>query len=290
MEHTRGKYIEIDIEGILRGRLGRSARFIPRWVFRWLRRFIHEDFINEYLRQDRVGVDFCRGTLEYLDVTVDVVGEERLPADGRKYTFVSNHPLGAIDGVTLGMVLGERYDGRVKYLVNDLLMNLKGLAPLCVPVNKLGRQARNLPLMVETIFKSDDHVIMFPAGLCSRQQSDGSIRDIPWNKTFVTKSIAHKRDVVPIYFEAQNSPRFYRVARWCKRLHLPNFAMAFLPDEMYRSRGGHFRLYIGKPIPYTRFDLKERKAAEWALWVEDEVYRLKQLASCDDFGPRKVSC
>ena len=66
-----------------------------------------------------------------------VKGEENLPKEGL-YTFVSNHPLGAIDGVTLGMVLGRHYDGKIKYLVNDLLMNLKGLAPLCIPINKLG--------------------------------------------------------------------------------------------------------------------------------------------------------
>lgn len=266
---------EIDIAAILRSRLGPRARFVPRCVFAWLERFIHQEFINVYLRRGRVGVDFCRGVIEYVGAEVSVEGRERLPHDGRLYTFVSNHPLGAVDGVTLGWVLGEAYDGKVKYLVNDLLMNLEGLAPLCVPINKLGHQARSLPRIVEAAFASSDHVIMFPAGLCSRKQADGSIRDIPWNKAFIQKSVQHKRDIVPIYFEGRNSPRFYHVAGWCKRLHLPNLAMALLPDEMYRARGHHYRVHIGRPIPYTTFEGRERRPQEWAAWVQDKVYALK---------------
>ena len=60
---------------------------------------------------------------------VKVDGLENISDLSRKYTFVSNHPLGAIDGVTLGMVLGRHYDGKIKYLVNDLLMNLKDWLP-----------------------------------------------------------------------------------------------------------------------------------------------------------------
>jgi len=262
---------EIDIESIIKSRAGKYGKFIPGFVFSWMRKLIHEEFINVYLRRGRVGVDFCEGTVEYLGVDVDVQGLENLPDDGF-CTFVSNHPLGAIDGVTLGAVIGKHYNGKVKYLVNDLLMNLEGLAPLCVPVNKIGGQARNLPQMVETIFSGENHVIMFPAGLCSRR-IDGVIRDIPWQKTFVVKSVNHQRNVVPIHFIGQNSNRFYRVANFCKTFHLPNFAMALLPDEMYRSQGNHYTVKIGKPIPWQTFD-KRKSPLEWAKFVQEEVYKL----------------
>ena len=124
---------EIDIDSIVRERAGKKAKFIPKWLTGLLARIIHQDFINTYLRQGRVGVDFCKGVVEYVGANVDVVGKENLPDDGRLCTFVSNHPLGAIDGVTLGWIIGEHYDSKIKYLVNDLLMNLQGLAPLCVP-------------------------------------------------------------------------------------------------------------------------------------------------------------
>ena len=264
----------IDLDDIIRTRAGKKARYIPGFLINGLKRLIHQDFINEYLRQGYVGVDFCEHTLAYLDVKVKVDGLENISDLSRKYTFVSNHPLGAIDGVTLGMVLGRHYDGKIKYLVNDLLMNLKGLAPLCIPINKLGKQARNFPQMVENAFRSDDQVIMFPAGICSRRMKDGSIRDLAWSKTFIVKSVAARRDVVPIHFIGQNSDRFYSIAEWCKRLHRKfNLAMLFLPDEMYRSRHGEYRVVIGKPIPWSTFD-KSKSPQQWAQEVKEKVYKL----------------
>ena len=263
----------IDIEAIVCSRLGERARFVPGFVYSWLRSLIHEDFCNEYLQRGYQGVEFCEKTLEYLGVTVEVEGLENLPPQDAPYcTFVSNHPLGAIDGLTLGAVLGGHYDGKIKYLVNDFLMNLPGLAPLCVPVNKIGSQARNLPEMVEQIFTGPNHVIMFPAGLCSRR-IDGVVQDLPWTKSFIVKSRKHQHDVVPIHFLGQNSNRFYRVANVCKRLHLPNFAMALLPDEMYRGRGNHYTVRIGRPIPWQTFD-KTKNPMEWADFVRQEVYKL----------------
>lgn len=82
------------------------------------------------------------------------------------------------------------YNGKVKYMVNDLLMNLQGLAPLCIPINKTGKQAKDFPRMVEAGFASDDQLIMFPAGLCSRRQN-GVIRDLDWKKTFIVRACRH---------------------------------------------------------------------------------------------------
>ena len=126
--------------------------------------------------------------------------------------------------------------------------------------------------MVEQIFTGPNHVIMFPAGLCSRR-IDGVVQDLPWTKSFIVKSRKHQHDVVPIHFLGQNSNRFYRVANVCKRLHLPNFAMALLPDEMYRGRGNHYTVRIGRPIPWQTFD-KTKNPMEWADFVRQEVYKL----------------
>lgn len=264
---------EIDIDQIVRSRMGSRARWLPRWVTRQLEKLIHQDFINDYLRQGRCGIDFCQGAIDTLGVTITVQGLEHLQLCGRPLTFVCNHPLGAIDGIALGAIIGRASDGRVKYLANDLLMNLRGLAPLCVPINKFGPQARNLPRQVDTAFRSNDHIVMFPAGLCSRL-IDGRVRDIPWRKAFIQKSVQTERDIVPVHFIGENSPRFYRFALWCKRLGIKfNFAQILLPDEMYRSRGKHYTVRFGQPIPYQTFD-RSRTPNEWALWVQDKVYQL----------------
>ena len=266
----------VDIDNILKSKLGSKAKFLPRPLVSWLKRIVHQDQVNAYLWESRhlVGTEWLEECVRYLDATLDIVGEENLPDknDGRLYTFVSNHPLGGEDGVALGAIIGHHYDGRFRYLVNDLLMNLPGLAPLCIPINKTGKQGRDFPKMVEAGFQSDNHMLMFPAGLCSRRKN-GEVRDIDWKKTFIAKSVEYKRDVVPIHFSGQNSNRFYRLANFSDRFLPFNFAMLFLVDEMYKNVHKTFRVTIGKPIPWQTFD-HSRKPAEWAQWVKDRVYEL----------------
>ena len=175
--------------------------------------------------------------------------------------------------MALGAIIGRHYDGNFKYLVNDLLMNLPGLAPLCIPINKTGSQSRNFPAMVNAGFRSDSHMLMFPAGLCSRK-TNGVIRDLPWKKTFISKSVETHRDVVPIHFGGCNSNFFYRVANVSKKMGIKfNVAMLYLVDEMYKNVHKTFRVAIGKPIPWQTFD-KSKTPAAWAQYVQDLVYEL----------------
>ena len=267
----------IDISDILRGKMGSKAKFVPSPLVKWLKHIVHQDEVNKYLWDSRrlTGVEWLEDCMRYLDMTLEIVGKENLPDkdDGKLYTFVSNHPLGGEDGVALGAVIGRHYDGRFRYLVNDLLMNLPGLAPLCIPINKTGSQSRSFPAMVEAGFRSDNHMLMFPAGLCSRR-INGEIRDLPWKKTFITKSVETHRDVVPIHFGGRNSDFFYTLANVCKALGIKfNIAMLFLVDEMYKNVHKSFRIAIGKPIPWQTFD-KSRTPAQWAQFVQDEVYKL----------------
>lgn len=267
----------IDISDILRGKMGSKAKFVPSPLVKWLKHIVHQDEVNKYLWDSRhlTGVEWLEDCMRYLDMTLEIVGKENLPDkdDGKLYTFVSNHPLGGEDGVALGAVIGRHYDGRFRYLVNDLLMNLPGLAPLCIPINKTGSQSRSFPAMVEAGFRSDNHMLMFPAGLCSRR-INGEIRDLPWKKTFITKSVETHRDVVPIHFGGCNSDFFYTLANVCKALGIKfNIAMLFLVDEMYKNVHKSFRIAIGKPIPWQTFD-KSRTPAQWAQYVQDEVYKL----------------
>ena len=267
----------IDIDKILVSKMGNKAKFVPRPFISWLKRIIHQDEVNKYLWESRhlSGTEWLEECVRYLDMTIELVGEENLPKkdDGRLYTFVSNHPLGGEDGVALGAIIGRHYDGQFRYLVNDLLMNLPGLAPVCIPINKTGNQSRNFPAMVEAGFKSDNHMLMFPAGICSRKRGE-EIRDIAWKKTFITKSVEYQRDVVPIHFGGQNSPFFYKLANFSdKYVKKVNLAMLFLVDEMYKNVHKTFRIAIGKPIPWQTFD-KSKTATQWAQYVQDIVYEL----------------
>jgi len=267
----------VDVDDILRKKAGDKAKYVPRPLINWLKKVVHQDEVNKFLWESRhlSGVDWLEECVRYLDMTLELEGVENLPDkdDGKLYTFVSNHPLGGEDGVALGAIIGRRYDGKFRYLVNDILMNLPGLAPVCIPINKTGKQSRDFPAMVEAGFQSDNHMLMFPAGICSRK-IDGKIQDIPWTKTFLSKSVEYKRDIVPIHFGGQNSDRFYNIANWSKRLGIKfNVAMLFLVDEMYKNTHKTFRVAFGKPIPWETFD-KSKSAKEWAQFVRSKVYEL----------------
>lgn len=267
----------IDIDAILRSKMGDKAKWVPKFLVNYLKRIVHQDWLNSFILQEgeTQGVQWIDDCLNFLDITLKVEGLENLPddSDGRRFTFVSNHPLGGPDGLALGLVLGRHYDDRIKYLVNDLLMNLSGLAPLFVGINKTGKQSRDFPRMVEAVFQSDNHVIMFPAGICSRKV-DGKIQDLDWKKTFVTKSVETKRDIVPIHFGGRNSDFFYRLANITKVLGIKfNIAMLYLVDELYKNQHKEFTIKIGKPISYEKFT-REKTPTQWAALIRDIVYKL----------------
>jgi putative hemolysin len=250
-----------------------KGKKVPGFVVRFMKRFVHQDWMNSVLSRGYQGADFCDDTLQYMGVTIKVEGLENVPRDGTLYTFASNHPLGGVDGLALCSLITRNF-GPMRMLVNDFLLYIKPIAPLCVPINKVGAQARDLPRMIDEAFASDNHLLMFPAGVASRR-IDGKVQDFPWTKTFITKSISNGRSIVPVHFVGQNSGRFYR-ADWLFRKTLKlkfNIPMLFLPDEFYRARGKSFKIILGKPIPPETFD-KSRSAVQWADWVRTKAYQL----------------
>lgn len=273
---VENKSIQLDIKQILRQKAPSVAGKIPGFVINYLIKTIHQDELNDilYRYRDKEGVEFMKELVSYFDLTLELKGEENIPSTGR-FTFASNHPLGGLDGICLSAVIGERFNGRIKYPVNDLLMYLPNLRPIFVPLNKHGSQAKENAELMHDAYRSDNQIITFPAGLCSRKES-GIIMDPEWKKTFIQKTIEYQRDIIPVYFEGKNSSFFYRLARLRKKAGIKmNYEMVYLPDEMFKSKHKTFRIYFGKPIPWQTFD-QSKSLQEWAFWVKDIVYKLAE--------------
>lgn len=265
---------EIDIKKIIRSRKGGER--IPGFILDIFARFIHQDFLNVFLRYGYKGVDFAKEGVKYLDVKSEVKGLENLDLlpERKPCTFVSNHPLGGIDGVILIDLLYRNTHRDIRLLVNDFLLNIKGLAPLCVGVNMLGSQSRSLSTTVHRTFDSDSSMLLFPAGICSRKYN-GIIQDRPWKKTFYSESERTGRYIVPIHFISRNSWRFYFVDRMCRFFHIKaNLAMALLPDELYRGRHSTVKVVIGKPLPPHSFN-PSKSDYDCAQEIRKLVYTLE---------------
>ena len=157
------KPMHIDVEAILASKAGKKARYVPRFVISYLKKIIHQDEVNGFLDLygDKMDYDFVDAFMKFFKNSFEVHGLENLPKDGRRFTFVSNHPLGAQDGLGLAYILSPQYEGKIKFLVNDLLMNLPQISSFWIPVNKTGSQARNFPQQVNAAFESDNHIVLF---------------------------------------------------------------------------------------------------------------------------------
>lgn len=268
--------LQLDLYAILRSRLGkRKMRYIPRFLVSGLERMICQRQLNEMLRFafPSRGSEFSRKILSHLGITLEVEGLENIP-DGGRYIFASNHPLGGLDGIALIAVLGGRYgDDGIRFLVNDMLMNVESLTDVFLPINKYGSQGRRAAAEIADAYASDRQMIIFPAGLVSRLHDDGGIRDLDWQKAFVTKALEYDREIVPVHFEALNRRRFYRLARLRKRLGIKvNLEQALLPSELVATRGKTFRITFGSPIPLAT--LKDAPPKVKAAEIKEISYGL----------------
>ncbi len=272
---TEKKLFQFDVDELIKTKAPKIYPKIPHFLINYLKRKIHESELNEIqrLNADKEGVDYMRGAVNYFDLKFQVYGLENVPLNDRMI-FVSNHPLGGLDGACLSVVIGERYDKKIKFLVNDLLYLMDKVRNIFIPINKYGTQSRETSKMIADAFESDNQIITFPAGLCSRK-INGKVMDLDWGKMFIQKATEYQRDVVPIYFDGQNSNFFYRIANIRKRLGIKfNFEMLYLPDEMFKNKGKTFSIYFGKPIPWQTFD-KSKSPKEWAEYVKNISYQLK---------------
>jgi putative hemolysin len=274
----------IDVEKLLQDKAPGASKWLPRFVISWLKRKIHEDEINVAMtrNKDMYGLEYNQAALDEFGVSVVALHSENVPVTGG-VIVASNHPLGGLDGIALINTVGKvRPD--VRFLVNDILRNLKNFGDLFVGVNKVGHTSRDGLTIIENVYASQAAILVFPAGLVSRKQK-GEIKDLKWNKSFISKAVKYQKNVVPAYIEGRNSSFFYNLSIWRKRLGIrANIEMALLPDELFKQRGKTINIHFGKPIPYQLFN-HTKSHQQWADKLKEFVYskEFKQNINFSDY-------
>lgn len=265
--------LQIDVENIIASKNPKLLKVIPRFLIRYLKRIIHQDEVNDFLlkHHGKYGLDFSQAIIDDFRINYEVEGLEELPKDNR-YLFVSNHPLGGMDGIVFLTVVGRKFEN-IKFPVNDILTHLRYLNNIFLPINKHGGHSKEAFAAIEDAYKSDAQMLMFPAGLVSRKKR-GVIKDLEWKKSFIKKAIQHKRDIIPVRITGENSNFFYNLSKWRTRLGIKaNLEMLYLSDELFKQKDKTLNLKFGKPIPWTTFT-KEKKHEEWAAEIKEIVYKL----------------
>lgn len=262
--------LRIDLGAILSRRMKSRP---PRFIIALLERIIRQKGLNAILKEafPAAGADFAARVLEYLEIDVKAEGLDNLPPG--RYIFASNHPLGGLDGIALIALLGRKYSsGNIRFPVNDMLMHVRPLKHVFMPINKYGAQGREAAAALDEVYRSEMQMIIFPAGLVSRLQPDGSVADLKWHKHFVAKARAFDREIVPVRIEALNGGLFYRIAKWRKRLGIKvNLEQVLLPSELMKFRKKKIRILFGEPVS---LEGDERRAEAVSADLRNRVYEM----------------
>ena len=271
--NTEKKYL--NVAEAIKTSDSKILKSLPLFVVKLLEKIICQDqmnyVINKYIAN--IGVSFMPQVIKEFNLTLNTRGIENLPDKSRCF-FVANHPFGIIDGLILTFYVGQKY-GDLKAIGNDAFQYVPNLRPLIAAVNVYGRSSKEYVIALEEVYCSDVAITHFPAGEVSRVYN-GKVQDGPWQKSFITKAVSSKRDIVPFYFEGSNSRFFYFIFRLRRGMGMKiNLELMLLPREMFKKKNKTIRLIIGKTIPWQRFD-NSLTHYEWAQKVREHVYEMAQ--------------
>ncbi len=261
----------INVEKIIRGKNPRLLKWMPKFLLNYVKRILHEKDVNNFmeLHGHNRNLDFVNAILTDFKTKIVVKGIENIPEHGG-VIIASNHPLGGFDGLALIKAVSEkRLD--IRFLVNDILLNLSPLNDFFVPVNKHG--AQNAISKIEETYKSDNAILVFPAGLVSRKQK-GKIMDLEWKKSFIAKSIQYHKPIVPTFIDGKNSSFFYNFSLWRKRLGIKaNLEMFYLSEETFKQRHKTITITFGEVVHPSIFDPK-KSHRELAEQMKTHIYAM----------------
>jgi putative hemolysin len=263
----------IDIKKTVRNSKSKFVSNLPGFVIKMISRLVRQDEMNAaiYKNRHKSGVPFINDILNDWNVNIEIKGKENVPLEGR-FVFVANHPVGGMDALSFLSAI-HRFFPNVISPSNDLFNYIPNLKPLILGVNVFGSNTKETAGKFNQLFESDSQIMIFPAGIVSRR-INGVIEDPVWQKTFITKSIQYKRDIIPVYISGRNSELFYIVDRIRKFLGIKlSIEIILLPREMHKQRNSTVTLTFGKPVPWQTFT-NDKSHIEWARTMKEVVYSL----------------
>ena len=225
--------------------------------------------------KDLEGQEFFDKLLEELNVKYLAFQEDlaKIPKTG-PFILVSNHPLGALDGVIMCKILTAiRPDFKV--MGNFLLTKIKPMEPYVISVNPFEKRKEaysSMSGMREALKHLSDGGCLgiFPAGEVSNKNNEyNEILDKEWQEPALKLIKKAQVPVVPMYFHAKNSKLFYNVSK----IH-PDLQTLLLPSEMVNKREKPIKIRIGRPV--TPKILNEYETPkELGEFLRKKVYMMK---------------
>lgn len=223
-----------------------ATRPIPRLLRTGLRYLLHEKDFQDFAtaHPSLAGLDFIEQVLHHFSFGFNLCDDEleNIPSQGPAIV-VANHPIGSLDGLAL-ISLVSRVRSDVKIVANQLLCQLKPLAPLLLGVDNMhGKTQRQQISDMHSHLAAGGCMIVFPSGEVSRLYMHG-IRDGQWSGGFLKLAQQFRAPIVPVFMGGHNSLLFYLMSYVYKPL-----STLLLVREMFQQTGHQIPIRIGKKIP-----------------------------------------
>lgn len=275
MNNDSDKTFKVDIEKVIRSQKNRFLKKMPNFAVRYIKKTIRENELNkitEYAGNSK-GIEFIEKSMKYLNIKCIYHNKNNIPPSGR-FIFACNHPLGGIDFFAAVLSVNEKYE-KIQVIANELLMHVKPLRNIFLPVNVFGKNSKKAKENIIKAMASEDiQLITFPSGEVARKYN-GQLDDGRWHSSFVHNAVEFKRDIIPVFIDAENSNKFYRVANIRRTLRLKtDIELFLLPQELIKQKNKIINVNFGKPISYKTIN-NNKNPNEWAQYIKNIVYSLK---------------
>lgn len=229
---------------------------------------------------DTPGPMFCKRLLfEQFHNTVRVDGREvldHLPEGA--FITVSNHPFGALDGITLIYLVGM-HRPEYKVMVNMLLNKISAMRPNFIAVDQSAsddpaKRAVSVAGIRQALkqLKEGHPVGFFPAGAMSKTTLRDGLQDRPWQDSILQIIYRAKVPVIPIYFHGSNSWWFNLLGHIC----WPARSLR-LPAEVFRKNGKEIHVSVGQPVSVEEQQLHGADYNELGAYLRRKTYELRKL-------------
>lgn len=250
-----------------------KEKFVNR-VLRWLK----VDKVN-WLHDhncDTPGHPFTDGLLRDLDITLRIDNEQVLDnLQQGAFITVSNHPFGALDGISLINIVGKRRP-QFKVMVNMVLNYISAMRPNFIAVDayqsddpkKKAVSMVGIKSAIQQV-RSGEPIGFFPAGAVSKI-TKWKLQDREWQENIIRLIMQLKVPVVPIFFHGRNSAMSHILGLIDWRLRTMR-----LPTEVFRKKGTSIHVSIGDPISVEEQKQHMGSIEEFGKYLRDRTYSLK---------------
>lgn len=224
------------------------------------------------------GPAFVKNLLDDFRIDLRIDNEQvldNLPAGA--FVTVSNHPFGALDGISLIRIITSRRP-EYKVMVNMVLNYIWAMEPNFIAVDALASNdpakkavsMAGLKKAMEQV-RAGKPLGFFPAGAVSKLNSRLQLEDREWQPTIIRLIKQLKVPVIPIFFHGSNS-------MWFNFLGLISWQLRTLrlPAEVFRKCGTTLHVSIGDPISVENQIAHGASVEELGKYLKAKTYELKK--------------